>query len=135
MADPVDRGAALTAFLRATAEGAFVFGQTDCSMTVANWVKAARGRDPGAPLRGRYSTRLGWVRIVNRAGGLLPVFSRLLRQAGLRRTATPVPGDVGLVTVPRFGVFGAIKVKRGWFVRMQGRVVIAPFKHIAAWKV
>lgn len=129
------RAKVLTQFLRSVAASEFKFSESDCSMTVANWVRQARGRDPGAGLRGRYATRIGWLRIANRAGGILPLFAGLLGGVGLRRAKHPVTGDVGLVRVPGFGVFGAIKVERGWFVRMQGRVVIAPFKPIAAWKV
>lgn len=83
----VGEGDRLSAFLAEASGAPFRFGDWDCALTVANWVEAATGRDPASSLRGRYATRLGWVRIVNRAGGMLPLFAGLARQAGLKRVA------------------------------------------------
>lgn len=75
----------LVAFLRGALDRPFVFGDCDCAMTVANWVREAAGSDPGADLRGRYRTRLGWMRIVKREGGMEAMFSARLDAAGLTR--------------------------------------------------
>lgn len=75
----------LPAFLAQAAGRPFVFGETDCAMTVADWVASATGRDPGATLRGRYRTRFGWLRLATRAGGMCPLFDGLARGAGLKR--------------------------------------------------
>lgn len=125
----------LAHFLREVSETEWVFGQSDCSMTVANWVYRATGIDPGKSVRGRYRTERGWKRIVNREGGLVRVFERLAAEAGLVPTSVPRPGDIGLVRLPGHGAHGAIRTPRGWFVRIPHRVVIAPFKTIVAWKV
>lgn len=82
---PGAAGADLAAFLREAAGAPFSFGAWDCALTVANWVERATGRDPAPELRGHYATRLGWLRLVNRAGGLAPLFADLARNAGLPR--------------------------------------------------
>ncbi len=75
----------LPAFLATAAGHPFAFGGWDCALTVANWVELVTCTDPAAELRGRYATRIGWLRIVNRHGGLAPLFQRLARRAGLTR--------------------------------------------------
>lgn len=123
------------AFLRDVAATEWIFGETDCSMTVANWVKLRTGRDPGHSLRGHYRTERGWKRIAAKAGGLGPLFDRLAADAGLVSTDDPEPGDIGLVELPGFGPAGAIRVRRGWFVHMKKGVTVAPFPTLAAWRV
>lgn len=51
-------------------EGPIVFGVNDCCMTVADVILAAGGPDLMAEYRGRYSTRLGFVRAFRKAGHL-----------------------------------------------------------------
>lgn len=49
-------------------EGGIVFGRNDCCVTVADVIMAAGGPDLMAPYRGRYTTRLGYVRAFRKAG-------------------------------------------------------------------
>lgn len=49
-------------------EGPIVFGVNDCCMTVADVILAAGGPDLMAEYRGRYKTRLGFVRAFRKAG-------------------------------------------------------------------
>lgn len=49
-------------------EGPVVFGVNDCCITVADVIVAAGGPDLMAEYRGRYSTRIGFVRAIRRAG-------------------------------------------------------------------
>lgn len=51
-------------------EGPIVYGVNDCCMTVADVILAAGGPDLMADYRGRYSTRLGFVRAFRKAGFL-----------------------------------------------------------------
>lgn len=51
-------------------EGPIVFGVNDCCMTVADVILAAGGPDLMAEYRGRYSTRIGFVRAFRKAGHL-----------------------------------------------------------------
>lgn len=49
-------------------EGPIVYGANDCCMTLADVIMAAGGPDLMASYRGRYSTRLGFVRAFRKAG-------------------------------------------------------------------
>lgn len=49
-------------------EGPIVYGRNDCCMVLADVIAAAGGPDMMASYRGRYSTRLGFVRAFRKAG-------------------------------------------------------------------
>lgn len=49
-------------------EGPIVYGVNDCCMTVADVIVAAGGPDLMAGYRGRYRTRLGFVKAFRKAG-------------------------------------------------------------------
>jgi hypothetical protein len=123
----------LTAFLRRAAGEPFRFGEWDCAMTLANWVREVSGEDPAPMLRGRYRTRLGWMRIVKREGGLVALVGALAFGAGMKPTDRPAPGDVGVVEVPGVGHAGAIRTARGWAVKLDDGIVAGEMPWLAAW--
>lgn len=49
-------------------EGPLVHGANDCCITVADVIVAAGGPDLMGPYRGRYRTRIGFVRAFHKAG-------------------------------------------------------------------
>lgn len=49
-------------------EGQIVYGQNDCCMVVADVIAAAGGPDLMTSYRGRYSTRLGFIRAFRKFG-------------------------------------------------------------------
>lgn len=61
MTDPVD-------LFWNRCEGPIIYGANDCCMTVADVLVAAGGPDLMASYRGRYKTRLGFVRAFRKAG-------------------------------------------------------------------
>lgn len=124
----------LTEFLRLMAGERFVHGETDCAMTLANWVRAQTGTDPAKTLRGRYRTRLGWVRIVKRAGGLVTLVDGMAVGAGMTRTDEPRPGDIGVVDIPGVGQAGAIKTQNGWAMKLDDGVSVGQPVMLAAWR-
>lgn len=77
----------------------FETGRLDCSLWVAEWVRKRTGIDLAADLRGRYSTRAEYLRLLIPLGGLVRVAARRLASIG----AEPIPtteardGDVGIV--------------------------------------
>jgi len=100
---------------------------------LANWVRARTGRDPAAHLRGRYHTRLGWLRIANRAGGLTALVDDLARQAGLERMDQPRLGAVGIVAGPD-GPTGAIFTGRRWVTKApRSGLTAGPAVALAIW--
>lgn len=121
-------------FLRQAAREPFVYGQWDCAMTVANWVREVMGSDPAPALRGSYRTRLGWMRIVKRAGGLPALVGGLAERAGMVRCAGDRPGDIGVVDCPGVGPAGAIRTGRGWAVKLDRGLLVGEMSALAAWR-
>jgi hypothetical protein len=117
---------------RALAEP-FVWGERDCALWAAEWVRLRRGVDLGAVWRGRYSTAAGCHRLLARRGGMVGALSAQMAQAGFSVAAAPVPGDVGIVATP-VGPAVAIKTARGWAWKGKG-LTIAPLPQLIAWSV
>lgn len=127
---------ALADFLRRASAEPFVYGEWDCAMFMANWVREQTGRDPAEALRGAYSGETGWRRIVLREGGLRALVGSLARTAGLVEIdpATAMPGDVGVVRLA-VGEAGGIRVEGGWAVKVRRSVAMGPADALAAWRV
>jgi len=124
----------LAAFLRKSLGEPFVWGQRDCALWAADWIKERRGVDPATSIRGRYSTRLGCERFANRHGGLPAYADEILTGAGLERTDDPQPGDVGLIDTPD-GPTVAVRVDLGWAIKAARGIKIVPARHLMAWRV
>ncbi len=130
----------LARFLAEAAAQPFELGSWDCATTPANWCVIARGVDPAATTRGTYSTDFGWARLAVAAGGLIPLWDGLCRGVGIERADRPLAGDIGIVEVPDFGLFGAICAvsapsRRRWAVKMKHGLVGAPFAPVAVWRI
>jgi hypothetical protein len=128
----------LADFLADSARTPFAFGRRDCGLWMADWIRLRRGVDPAAHLRGRYRTELGCARLLKRGGGLLEVVRTCFEGAGLVETASPKPGDVGVVrvmTAKGEGVAGAICTGRRWAILGGGGVMSQRLEPLAAWEV
>lgn len=80
-------------------EGPIRYGVNDCCVTLADVIAAAGGPDLMAPYRGRYRTRLGFVRTFRRAGyATLPDAATAMLERHGRRVDEPGDFDVALVT-------------------------------------
>jgi hypothetical protein len=69
-----------------------------CTCPCDVWVALGWG-DPMAPLRGRYSSRTGAVRLIASLGGWEAMVADLARHAGLR-PGVGAAGEIGLVRAP-----------------------------------
>lgn len=80
-------------------EGPLVYGVNDCCMVVADVVVAAGGPDLMADYRGRYRTRLGFIRAFRKAGhtSLAEAATAMLAATG-ERVENPRDFDVAVVT-------------------------------------
>lgn len=124
----------LSAFLHEAAGKSISWGEWDCLMFVAAWVRDRRGDDPAQPWRGRYSSEFGAARMMLEQGGMVPLMDAGLGAIGMQRTNEPKRGDVAVVSGAE-GETGAIMLgvnsasigRRGLFVRR------API--VAAWSV
>lgn len=136
--------ALLSDFLRSVAVRKWRWGETDCVMVLADWIKEARGFDPAEAWRGSYSSERECSDLLKRRRGLRRHLDDVLSAFGIARTENPAAGDIGLVHAPiragkrvRFGPVGAIYVGSGlWAVFSSDcGLVIAPLKMWTAWKV
>lgn len=125
---------ALAGYLRAAGGRAFAWGEHDCCRFALAWVALRRGVDPGARWSGRYRTARGAALHLRRGGGLLALAGAAMAEAGLAPTATPVPGDVGVVQTGQ-GPALAIRAATGWACAGAGGITVAPFAMLAAWSV
>lgn len=137
------KAAALDLHLERAVESAAFWGDCDCFLWPADWVRLSGWPDPAAAWRGRYRTALGASRIVRRAGGVEAMWRTEAARAGLRPTARPVPGDVGLVrratadVGPTLsGLIGAINLGAGeWAVRTREGVRTGRWTAAEVWRV
>jgi len=121
-------------FLERMTSEPFVDGATDCILTVSDWIVLNGHPDPAEPFRGRYRTALGRERILRREGGLLSLMQRGADRASLQQTASPRPGDVGLVSMSGLEL-AAICLGARWAAKGLGVVVAEPEEIIRAWRV
>ena len=132
----------LSAFLADSAGREFCYGVFDCALMPANWCQVECGIDPAASVRDLYDSDQGWQTLAESAArrrgdrhGLIALWGELGVISGLARTATPHLGDIGLVRVPGYGVFGAIHGDNRWLVKLNRGLVGADFKFLIAWAV
>lgn len=126
----------LSSYLQAGAGLPFVWGERDCCLWACDWIRARRGVDPAAPLRGRYSTGAGALRHLERGGGFELLVRRRFAIAGLLETASPKPGDVGMIeTETGMRLALAIKTASGWAAKASAGVTVAAFPCRVAWTV
>lgn len=124
----------LTDVLEWMAETPFVDGKTDCVLVVADWLMLSGYADAAAPWRGRYHTALGRARLLKREGGIEAVMIAGAKRIGLKETATPLEGDVGLVRLSGQDQ-AAICLGDLWAAKGRGLVVAEPEVVLRAWAV
>ena len=125
----------LNAFLEAVAATPFVDGQSDCALTIADWVIVATGcPDPALHLRGQYDSALQRERLLRRLGGLEAVVADCARRANLVETSEPRRGDIGVIRLGR-QVLSAICLGERWATKGDGLVVAAADEVLMAWSI
>jgi len=115
----------------------FRYGSADCLTWMAPWVLARRGVDPGTGIRETYSTEFGALRIVRKAGGMVPFLDGVFAPLGIVRAAAPRPGDVAVVQGrPDEGEIGGLVLERlvACLARPAG-LFLRPTPIIAAWRI
>jgi hypothetical protein len=131
----------LPEYLAALARKRFAYGESDCLMILADWVRIRRGVDPAADVRGIYRDEAGCRAVLIARGGLVRCIERALAPLGIGRTATPRHGDIGLVrTFIRRGEravlrpVGALCVAPDrWAVMTDRGLTVACFEPFRAW--
>ncbi len=130
----------LDQYLDRAARRPFAYGEHDCLLFLADWVREKRGVDPAEGLRGRYSGRLGALRLKLVHGGAAGLVASCVRLAGLERTSEPRAGDIGLLfalvpgaSMPQ--IVGAICAGERWVALAPSGLVASAAKPAAAWRV
>jgi hypothetical protein len=113
----------LGAFMRRSFAQRFVWGECDCGLWASSWVKEKTGRDPAAPVRGRYKTKLGYIRYFARLGGLVGHFCEIMTREGFRPTEDPKPGDVAIIETPE-GPAVVIRTELGWAWKSEKGIAV-----------
>ncbi|WP_011580573.1 MULTISPECIES: DUF6950 family protein [Chelativorans] len=111
-----ERGERLRAYVDAVKGKPMTWGVDDCSLWPAQWFANETGREFDWPL---YSSEAEAHRIIDAEGGLVSVWNRIARQAGVmpRYGEMPVVGDVGIIETTRGRVGGIFTFGGGMCVR------------------
>lgn len=97
----------------------FIWGETDCMLVLADWIKRVRGADPAAHIRGLYDSRgtcqreTGFLR-----DPVAAVDACLATIGGLDRVEEPEPGDIAVLMLReadgRVSPCGALWLGAAW---------------------
>lgn len=135
MAD-VPLSARLARFLGAEARRPFVWGEADCALFVADWVRLCTGSDPAADLRGRYSCHRSAALVWQ--SGLSEIVRKCALTAGLVEAADHAGvGSIAVLRAPG-GDVCAIRTCVGWVMRDRRSIVCiadADAEVVACWSV
>lgn len=115
--------------LRLWRQGEFVWGQSDCLLSVGDYMHQAGYKDIPALFRGSYDTEDGAMAHIASHGGC----EALIDLTGAPRTDNPQRGDVAIVQ----GV-GALCTGDGFVMRLERGTVEVGRRFVrfdAAWKV
>ena len=130
----------LSAYLAASARRPINYATGwDCAAGfVAGWVEQERGVDAAKPWRGLYASAEECFALLRASGGLLAVVERASIAAGLGETASPMPGDIGVVSVVTpdgSNQAAAIRTKIGWALLTPRGLGVFSAPALKAWEV
>jgi uncharacterized protein DUF6950 len=137
----LEKRLALPGYVEELSRLAWIWGESDCTQCVGEWIRRITGADPLERYRGRYHTAIEAKRTAARAGGFLPALGALFEAAGLERTQDFEPGDVAAVhasshdVVPVVGSVLAIRFGNLWICKAPRGVVAGDFPVIAGWRL
>jgi hypothetical protein len=123
----------LAQFIEARREQPFAWGSNDCCTFAADWVEVCTGVDYAKAWRGRYSSGLGAVRVLDEAGGV----EALVDALGLQRVAPQLAGrgDIVAQEAGRGMTLGICLGETTAFVA-KGGLVFGPISNVeTAWKI
>jgi hypothetical protein len=125
----------LSLFLTELRSRAFVWGECDCLMSVADWVLRKTDRDPASGWRGSYHSARGAYRIIKHAGGIVAHTDHCMTAIGIAQSHGIQRGDVGIVETYA-GLMGAICLREDlWAIKTAdgNSIAAAPFPVCAVW--
>lgn len=131
-----DRLAAVREYIAIEMERPYEKGVTDCGGTIDRWVQTMAGVSPvsafGRQLRNAEDAA-EWLVVPQMFAVLV---NRAARAGGFKKTANPVPGDVGLIINEKGVMAPAIHAGDCWFSRHETGALAVPIdKFWKAWSV
>lgn len=113
--------------------GGHVWGQSDCLLSIGDYIAAAGGTDVTGLFRGTYDDEAGAMAHVERYGG----HDALIDLTGAPRTDAPGRGDVAVIDTGENEI-GALCTGEGFILRLERGVIEINARFVtvlAAWKV
>lgn len=111
------------------------WGETDCTLALADWGMVLGLPDIAAAWRGAYGSEAEWQRIVKDHGGLVPLVGEVCRLAGIE--ARPMArGCVGIIGARQHPdrQWGAIFDGQRWHIRGgEGFFPVSTFSPLGVW--
>lgn len=126
----------LCAFLEQAKGEPWIWGKTDCINWLSPWLKMRLGFDPLETYAARCTSPIRAERIVRAMGGVVAGLDRIFAESGVKRTAAPEVGDVGIVEHFQRGqqiMLSGINCGERWAVRLADGVGMVRRDHVAAW--
>lgn len=93
----IERMARFERFINATNGLPSVWGETDCSLRIADWVAENGHPDPGAEWRGTYDSESTCRTLLERRGGLVGHIAACAAEIGLKPIHEPEFGSIAVV--------------------------------------
>lgn len=123
-------------FLMRYIDRPMMWGVDDCSLLIADWWSANHRHDPALHLRGTYSDEAGKNAVIEKAGGLVELVSKIAADAGAERGAANKDGDFGVIAIRGGGLACAIRSGRFWAVRSEtGVAFTSDAKLVRGWSI
>lgn len=111
----------------------FVWGKSDCMLSIADYLADAVGVDCGGRFRGMYASRTGCARISGFHRDPVRPFADCVAEIPLAETSGPKRGDVGVIEMAG-EVVGALCLGAMWAARAdRGLVIARPTRVLKAW--
>ena len=117
----------------------FVWGKSDCILSLADYVISLGHPDPAAKWRGTYDSALSCQRVSGFLNDPVRLIEEGVAPLGFRRVQAAERGDIGVIKVADSGKLvatGAICLGINWAVRGERSLVIGPAAEVVAvWRV
>ena len=136
MADPLTVG--LESYILSVVDQPPRWGENDCVMFVAGWIKIATGHDPALSYRGTYRDEASCLELIARHGGMHSLVASCLKD--FRTTYLPRTGDVAVLVLPHryrsaFREVMGIRVNGRWAIRGIDGVAFHHLPLLTAWSI
>ncbi|KQZ00908.1 hypothetical protein ASD45_08575 [Pseudolabrys sp. Root1462] len=136
---PATRSERLAVFLSEAPRQPWDVRHSNCMTFFADWLSIETGIDFGNVARTFCKSAHEQMRLMSDLSEAVPAFDRLLSRHGIKRTASPVLGDVGLLWTPAPGgrrlLAGAIMTEGAWARRTEQGLVVVPAVPVVAWGI